>query len=166
MTPASLLNALAVFFLAVLAVMLAVPFLYPAGTFVHLDGSPFIIDRDWSSYGLGGLVYQLGDVLCHQEYARSFILNGSQMPVCIRDTGLLIGFAVGLFTCGYLKERIYQMRLLLIGFGLMVLSVLEFLIEHGFDVDLPEARFVIGIASGIGASIVVAWALHRSYDLG
>lgn len=37
------------------------------------------------------IVYGLGDLICHQKRSRSFIINGNQMPVCSRDTGLYLG---------------------------------------------------------------------------
>ncbi len=163
MTPVSVLKALAVLFAIVLALMLAAPFMFPEGTFVHLDGKPYFIDHDWSGYGFGGLIYQLGDLLCHQEFDRSFVLNGSQMPVCVRDTGLLIGFVVGLFASIRLGENAYQRKVLYIGAGLLLLSVLEWMIENAFGLDLFAARFVFGIVSGFGAALIISWALHGTY---
>ena len=75
-----------------------VPFLSPYGSFVNLDGTPGVIDHwdIWSSKDPFTMVmYLLGDIFCHQEMDRTVILNGSEMPMCIRDLGLLTGFMFG-----------------------------------------------------------------------
>ena len=148
---------------AVFAILfLAVPFLYQPGTFLDLDGSPSIIDRDWSSYGAGGIVYLIGDLLCHQEHARSFILNGNQMPICIRDTGLIIGLDVGL-VCGLLHNRwMGRKKVLLTGFLLLLPTLFEWIAEHAFDLDLPGIRFVAALVSGFGAALIVCFLIYRN----
>lgn len=144
------------------ALFFAVPFCYPEGTFVYLDGSPAHMDHDWSSFGLGGLVYALGDFLCHQSFSRSIILNGSQMPICIRDIGLLIGFVIGLVYCLKVSEKVLDRKHLFAGIILLLLTLLEWICERAFHVDMPEIRMILAIVSGIGAAIIVAWAAYRS----
>lgn len=146
----------------VLVLFIAVPFLYPEGTFVDLDGSPAHMDHDWSSYGLGGLVYALGDFLCHQSFTRSIIINGSQMPICVRDVGLLAGFVIGLAYCLKISEKVLDQRHLMAGIVLLLLTLLEWACENVLQINLPEIRLTLGIASGIGAAIVVAWAVYRN----
>jgi uncharacterized membrane protein len=41
-------------------------------------------------------VYAAGSVLCHQLPERSFFLDGHQLPVCARCTGLYLGAIGGL----------------------------------------------------------------------
>ena len=77
-----------------------VPFISPYGSFTDLDGTPGVIDHwdIWSSRDPFTMVmYLLGDIFCHQEMDRTVILNGSEMPMCIRDLGLLMGFMFGCF---------------------------------------------------------------------
>jgi uncharacterized membrane protein len=42
-----------------------------------------------------GLVYLVGAVVCHQRPERSFHIDGVQLPVCARCTGLYLGGALG-----------------------------------------------------------------------
>jgi len=155
-------KGLFVFFAAFLILFTLVPFLYPAGTFVHLDGSPSLMDHDWSPYGAGGLLYALGDLLCHQETARSFVFNGNQMPICIRDVGLLAGLVAGLFSCTLFKEKLSDKRYLIVGFVLLLLTLAEWCIENMTGADPQALRFVIAIISGIGAAWIVGFAVYRS----
>ena len=74
------------------------PFLSPYGSFLGLDGTPGVMDHwdIWSEKDpFTCVIYSIGDIVCHQEEARMFILNGSEMPICVRDVGLLLGFVIG-----------------------------------------------------------------------
>lgn len=46
----------------------------------------------------------LGYGLCHQIPERSFFAGGYQLPVCARDTGLYLGFALGLAALWFLHR--------------------------------------------------------------
>ena len=41
-------------------------------------------------------IFAIGGVICHQRPERSFFLDGHQLPVCARCTGLYLSGAVGL----------------------------------------------------------------------
>ena len=41
-------------------------------------------------------IYSFGAVICHQLPERSFFLDGRQLPVCARCTGLYVGAGAGL----------------------------------------------------------------------
>ncbi len=41
-------------------------------------------------------VYAVGGVVCHQMPERSFFIDGHQLPVCARCTGLYLSAALGL----------------------------------------------------------------------
>ncbi len=145
-----------------LLLFIAAPLVSPFGTFIHLDGTPSILDHDWSGYGPAGWVYAFGDILCHQEFSRSIVLNGSQMPVCGRDVGLLIGMFTGLIGCFWIKSVISDRKYLVIGILLLLPTALEWIAEHVTALDSMELRVFFGIISGIGAALIIEHVLNRN----
>ena len=145
---------------AMLALMVAAPFLAPSGTFVDLDGTPTVIDNGWLGHGPAGAVYLIGDVVCHQEMSRSFVLNGSQMPICIRDTGILAGLLLGFSACAAFNPRSLSTPWALLGTGLVCVTVIEWLCEGAMG-DMPGLRIASGVCAGIGTSVLLCWYLCR-----
>lgn len=144
-------------FLGILAVLfLSAPYMAPPGTFLGLDGSPAVIDNGWLGHGPAGLAYLIGDVLCHQETARSFILNDSQLPVCIRDMGLLIGSLAGCAASCFFLDRLRGRRVLIVGIALLLVTAAQWALQ-GTVGDHELIRFASGIVSGIGASVILGW---------
>ena len=45
---------------------------------------------------LGKLFFAAGSLICHQRPERSFFIDGHQLPVCARCTGLYLSAALGL----------------------------------------------------------------------
>ena len=84
------------------AMFVIAPLVAPYGIYHSLDGSPCFIDHSWS---ISDFPYLIGDFLCHQEQDRSFVLNGSQMPVCSRDIGLIFGLTLGCLFCLSLEGK-------------------------------------------------------------
>lgn len=132
----------------------------PFGTFTGLDGTMGVIDNGWLGHGPAGLAYIFGDVFCHQQESRCLILNGSQMPVCIRDAGIFLGLAVGFAATLVIGECIGRPVWLWIGVVLCAVTVAEWFSELVLD-DMPVTRFVSGIVSGAGAAIILSWMLYR-----
>jgi len=78
-------RAILLFLTAFLLLMIILPLLHPYGSFTGLDGSAGVIDNgEKLSFAdpLSKCIYFLGDLFCHQETVRSFIINGSQMAFC------------------------------------------------------------------------------------
>lgn len=145
---------------AFLVLMLSAPFMAPYGSFRGLDGSPGFIEGGWQGHGAAGFAYAMGDLLCHQQEARSFILNGSQLPICMRDTGIAIGLPFGFAACLLLDRRLRDNRFAIAGAVLILLMGAEWAVETtGFD--SPFLRTASGVCAGIGAALFLCWLLHR-----
>ena len=128
-----------------------------------LDGSVGIIDH-------GGLfdtlafpfreIYLFGDYGCHQQMARSFVISGSQMPLCIRETSLIIGVAVG----GILLQFIHSMpvkRLMIIALVLTPLTFIEIAIKTVFNSLFLCS--LTSILSGCGAMLILYCILQAEF---
>ncbi len=150
---------------AALAAVAVAPLCAPAGEFHHLDGRPGMLDHDWSGTGAPGTVYLLGDLLCHQDMDRSFSTNGSQLPFCIRDVGILIGFIAGTLACIPVSERLADRRVLHLGLVLAAVTFTEWCAEHIVG-DMPGARFATALVSGVGIAMVLAWMLYGDVEKG
>ena len=144
------------------------PFLSPSGSFLDLDGTVGVMDHSglWSEQDpFTCAIYSLGDILCHQEEARTIVLNGSEMPVCIRDVGLLLGLMIGSLIC--LTER---GEALISRFGVIHIIVsftlifIDWLIQHTFDLNVPSARLATGLLAGAGFAFLVDIWLTRTFD--
>lgn len=140
--------------------LFAAPLMAPYGTYVGLDGNPGFVDHDWGSNLPSDVLYMIGDVLCHQQQGRSFVLNGSEMPVCIRDIGLAIGLSAGLAAGAILRGRSADRRIAAAGVAMACVTVVEWVAEHWVG-DMPEARFATAIVSGVGVALFLCWSLYR-----
>ncbi len=82
---------------------------------------------------------------CHQRPERSFFINGYQMPICARCTGVMIGylFALPLYLLCSFSWRISLAGcvLLLVDWGLQAMKVKE---------STNMRRLVTGLAGGLG----------------
>ena len=134
------------------------PLLAPEGTYLGLDGSPMYIDHGWRP---SDVAYLLGDLLCHQMEDRCLIVNGSQMPVCIRDLGLLAGFTAGAAACIPMVERLHSKKVIIIAVALMSATVVEWIVETESG-DLPMARLATAMVSGAGVALLLSWMLNHN----
>ncbi|MBR6205367.1 MAG: DUF2085 domain-containing protein [Candidatus Methanomethylophilaceae archaeon] len=141
------------------AMFVAAPFAAPPGSYLALDGSPCFIDHPWS---VSELPYLIGDVLCHQEQDRSFMLNGSQLPVCSRDLGLAFGLMLGCLLC-LSRSASMDRRWVAASCLMMCFTVVEWAVEPAFG-NLMGTRFATGIVSGAGAGMLVGWFAKRSVE--
>lgn len=146
-----------------LALTVAAPFMAPYGSFRMLDGSPGMIDGGWEGHGPVGIIYALGDLFCHQEEWRSYVLNGSQLPFCIRDVGIFAGLSVGFLMAFRLGGRCSDRRIPALGLVLIAIMVAEWGVETTGP-DMPSLRMLTGVLAGLGASLIMAWLLYRDGD--
>ena len=85
------------------------------------------------------------------------------MPICIRDTGLLLGVTIGLIACIPLGTKAGERLFPLIGVVLVAVTGVEWILESSYG-DMPAARFSTGVISGIGAALILCWMLYREND--
>lgn len=71
------------------------------GNHPHLDhstGDPVVPEDTfaWTTLPFGAaMIYGFGDLNCHMIHERSWSINGNQMPMCVRDLGIIAGLCVG-----------------------------------------------------------------------
>lgn len=142
---------------AVLIVMLLVTVC--SDNLIGLDGKVGIIDHQplWNSCNpLIGAFYTFGDWGCHQETARSIVIGTSQMPLCIRETAILIGVILGctiLHLFPTLCNRTVKMIVISIFLGLATL--LEWLVQELISFYVMAFVAISGILTGIGGAILL-----------
>ena len=87
--------------------------------------------------------------VCHQDAARSFIIEGSPVAVCIRCLGIYCGVAVGMLLR---TERTLALRWLAIAMLLNLADVAgEALHFHG---SMPVMRLLLGLVLGAATGAV------------
>ncbi len=154
---------------AYLALMIILPIVYPYGSFVHLDGTPGVIDN------LGKLgfadpvtkaVYSIGDLFCHQEQTRSFMINGSQMAFCQRDVSILIGLIGGLVFTDLTSKRINitDKMVPIVAAMLIASTLMEWGIEFLTGHDMLIGRMVTGAFAGAGIALVIQYIVSKQYE--
>jgi uncharacterized membrane protein len=95
--------------------------------------------------------------LCHQDPARSFMVEGSPVAVCVRCLGIYCGAALASLV--RLVEAPAR-RLLAIALVLNLLDVATAALHwHG---SLPLPRFLLGVLLGISTGAVLLSSLSRS----
>lgn len=93
-------------------------------------------------------------LVCHQRPERSFFIFGAPVAVCARCLGIYLGAAIGLLLR---TSRRIAIRLLTIAAALNLLDVAtEFAGLHG---NWMGVRFVLGIALGTAAGLVISSAI-------
>jgi uncharacterized membrane protein len=98
------------------------------------------------------------DLLCHQDPARSFIFNGSQMAVCSRCIGIYGAFLLGVMIMPFwgliekLKFR-YYFRFLIGTIILNLIDVLGNLFEIWTNTNI--SRLFLGSLFGLSAAMLL-----------
>ena len=158
------------FFLSVyLVLMILLPLLYPYGSFTGLDGRAGVIEN-WEGLShadpVTRLIYLMGDLFCHQEESRSFIINGSQMAFCQRDVSIVTGVILGLAVTDESIGKVHAgNRMVLIAGALMILlTAVEWGAEYVSGHDLLAARVATGVLAGVGIASVVQYAVTKQYE--
>lgn len=155
--------------LTFLLLMVILPMLYPYGSFVDMGGSPGVLEN-WNKTSfadpLTRVVYAIGDMFCHQQQSRSFMINGSQMAFCQRDVSILLGFIIGLLLTDILSNKVHtgSVRFLVIGAFFLTITVIEWLAESILSADVLYARAMSGVISGIGIAMLLQYMITKQYE--
>jgi uncharacterized membrane protein len=88
--------------------------------------------------------------LCHQNQARSFMLEGAPIAVCVRCLGIYTGVALSTLKRSE-KPLSLNLLVLVILLNLMDVSA-EALRWHG---DLPIPRFLLGLLLGLATGLIL-----------
>jgi uncharacterized membrane protein len=110
-------------------------------------------------------VYAMASRICHQQPARSFVVQGVQMPVCARCFGLYLAGTVGALAgwVGRSGRRISRTRTMIMAAALPT-AVTWILEATGLVAFGNAARFVAALPLGISAGWVFVQLLR--YDAG
>ncbi len=145
--------------MAILIILVfSAPFLIPYGSLTDLGGTAMFIDGGWEGTGLASIAYAIGDVFCHQMPERSFFLNGSQMPICMRDVGIITGMFIGFLVARTMGVGLKDLRIAILGLFLISVMIVEWIL--GTDVHFLMTS--TGVLAGIGISLFLGWLLYRS----
>lgn len=163
-------RTLKIAFLIVFSLFLLLSFILPLvnqnGSITQLDGSAAVIDHPdkWGSLDpVSCIVYGAGDFICHQEMSRTYVLNGNEMPICVRDLGLLIGFIIG--TVLMLLIREYKtMPFYAFAAVSIVLILLDWRIQSIHSLNVSVTRLITGLLAGAGIAFVLCILIDRRFD--
>jgi len=142
--------------------LFAAPLMLPAGSTGDLSGRVGVVDnaRVWSTFPEPARwTYFVGDIECHTKAARSFTLNGNQMPVCARDVAIFLGMTVGLALAVSPRSRFYRLGVTLPWWGYFALLVpvaVDGGAQDGLGFESDNLRRVL---SGFPAGLAVALAI-------
>lgn len=155
----SILTAVLIAAAALAALIFVAPFSAPYGAYVHLDGAIGIMDHHWG-ISFPDVTYALGDILCHQQYGRSVILNGSQMPLCARCAFAVAGIALGALLL--LLRKGMGARPALIGGLILIASVaVDWAIQAHLGAAFLPSLALTGMSGGAGLSLLLyAYLMH------
>lgn len=80
---------------------------------------------------------------CHQIAERSFFFSGYQFPICVRCTGVLLGYIISIFLFSHIS--------FIFCIGLSSIMLLDWIIQFlNILQSVNSRRFITGICGGIG----------------
>ena len=158
MKTGSILSALLIGAASLAVLMFTAPFAAPYGAYAHIGGAIGIMDGQWE-LSFPDVMYALGDMVCHQQWERSVILNGSQMPLCTRCTFAAIGIAAGALI-PLLHRDIGGKAALIAGTALLSVTAADWMIQASLGTAFIPSLAVTGAAGGIGLSLLLYWYLE------
>ncbi|MDD1770292.1 MAG: DUF2085 domain-containing protein [Methanomassiliicoccales archaeon] len=145
-----------VIFLTFTSLVFLAPFTLTPGQVTDLSGKVGTIDNQAQIDQMNpfaAAIYWFGDGNCHQVAARSYYLNGNEMPFCSRDIGVFVGLAAGM---GLVLVARPKARILIPLLGLVPIAIdggLQLLTSY-------ESSNVLRLATGLLAGVSVALLIH------
>ena len=112
-----------------------------------------------------GVVYDMGDRLCHQKAERSFFINGNQMPFCARCTAIFLGLAIGLGFMVFYKIELDEKFVLLIILGLVPIGLDGIGQLFGFWESNNIIRLITGLLVGFVCGIAIGIIIDESREI-
>ena len=107
-----------------------------------------------------GWVFPLGSLICHQHPERSFFINGQQLAVCARCTGLYFGSAVAAPLALIAVSSLAGSRARRIAIVAAAPTALTWILEFGGVVAFSNvARFITALPLGFAAAWLVLGVL-------
>lgn len=109
------------------------------------------------------IIFAIGGAICHQKPDRSFFIDGHQLPVCARCTGLYVSAAIGLLCwLGFKIARRWRpillpprtvLTVLAIAAVPTILSVASNLLGLGDGTNATRAMLAIPLGATAGAVV-------------
>lgn len=150
-----------------MAILIA-SFTEPFNSISGMDGSIGMMDHGskWSEMNIfAELVYSVGDMVCHQEMSRSFVMNGNQLTVCSRDLFILFGIFTGLLFFQLLPKKAEDRRLWYVSYSFVVLMLIDWGVQYITSTDVMITRIITGMMCGIAiATILEKMMIRMEHD--
>ena len=126
---------------------------------------PFLLEGSTLSQKIAIIITLFLSPLCHQAVERSFHILGHPLSVCVRCTGIYLGFLLGVILYPLFRHAdrhsIPSRRILLLG---VLPSALEFLIlEILFDYPIAVIRAATGAVLGGVVAFYIIPALFNAF---
>jgi uncharacterized membrane protein len=108
----------------------------------------------------------VGYGLCHQLPERSFFGGGFQVPVCARDMGIYVGFAVSLLVIALLvrgrrPSEMPPVWLMVLGVGFVLIMAFDGVTSYlGLRETTNDIRLITGLLTGYGLTLALVPVLN------
>ncbi len=146
-------------------IILIAPFTLPSSSVKDLSGKVGVVDNQKAIDEMNPfaqVVYTIGDWNCHQIASRSIFLNGNEMPVCARDTGILLGAIIGMALAIIFDLKFRWLFL--------ILGLIPIALDGGLQLTTSyestnQIRLLTGMIAGISASLLLSHLAWTSLSL-
>ncbi len=133
------------------ALLLITPLFEPTGTVNFgedgmVNGFEHASDISAMRNPVSRLIYTFGDWECHQHASRSFFVNGNQMPVCARCTGIFVSIGIFAFLLVFFRIKM--------PFWMIIALILPLALDGGIQlITAYESTNILRLITGILAGL-------------